>query len=175
MTIQKWIVGSCTLWAEAQVFPRLFVSQCDPHSTAFHSGPPFVPICRNKDDLESHSKSGGALAATITYPGGKGPLFMGVILGAGVTTDAEEAGSDLGPVAACEEPAAAAAAAVAETPGSSWWLEPPAADAREDPSEAGPSVSSLGEELLEEPKDGNVGWIWRVWRYVGKAFQACWK
>lgn len=101
---------------------------------------------------------------------------MGVILGAGVTTDAEEAGPDLGPVAACEEPAAAsAAAAVAEMPGSSCWLEPPAADAREDPSEAGPSVSSLGEELLEEPKHGNVGWIWRVWRYMGKAFQACWE
>lgn len=44
---------------------------------------------------------------------------MGVILGAGVTTDAEGAGPDLGAVAACEEPAAAAAAAVAETPGSS--------------------------------------------------------
>lgn len=59
MTKEKWMVCSCTLWAEAQVSPRLFVSQCDPQSTAFHSGPPFVPICRNKDDLESHSKSGG--------------------------------------------------------------------------------------------------------------------
>lgn len=116
MTIQKLMPCLCTLWAEAQVSPRLSVSQCDPQSTAFHSGPPFVPICRNKDDLESLSKSGG-LAATITYPGGKGPLFMGVILGAGVATDAEEAGPDLGPVAACAEPPAAAAAA--ETPGSS--------------------------------------------------------
>lgn len=33
---------------------------------------------------------------------------MGVILGAGVATDTEEVGPDLGP-AACEEPAAAAA------------------------------------------------------------------
>lgn len=96
----------------------LSVSQCDPHSTAFHSGPLFVPTCSNKCDLEPHSNSGG-LAATIMYPGGKGPLFMGVILGAGVATDTEEAGPDLGPAAACKEPAAAAAAAVAETPGSS--------------------------------------------------------
>lgn len=34
---------------------------------------------------------------------------MGVILGAGVATDSEEAGPDLGPVVACEEPVAAAA------------------------------------------------------------------
>lgn len=49
------------------------------------------------------------------YPGGKGPLFMGVILGAGVATDTEEVGP--GP-AACEEPAApaAAGAAAAATP-----------------------------------------------------------
>lgn len=84
------------------------------------------------------------------YPGGKGPLFMGVIRGAGVATDTEEVGP--GP-AACEEPAAPAAAA---TPELSCWLEPLAANAWEDPSEAGPSLSSLGEELLEEAKNGNA-------------------
>lgn len=74
-----------------------------------------------------------------------------MILGAGVATDAEEAGPDFGPAAACEEPDAAAA-----TPESSCWLEPLVADAWEDPSEAGPSLSSLGEELLEEAKNRNV-------------------
>lgn len=98
---------------------------------------------------------------------------MGVILGAGVATDSEEAGPDLGPVVACEEPAAAAAA---EMPRSSCWLEPPVADAREDPSEAGPSLSSLGEELLEEPKDRNVDNRINLLIVVihGKAIQACW-
>lgn len=75
-----------------------------------------------------------------------------MILGAGVATDAEEAGPDFGPVAACAEPDAAAAA----TPEPSCWLEPLVADAWEDPSEAGLSLSSLGEELLEEAKNRNV-------------------
>lgn len=89
------------------------------------------------------------------YPGGKGPLFMGVILGAGVATDTEEVGP--GP-AACEEPAApAVATAAAATPELSCWLEPLDANAWEDPSEAGPSLSSLGEELLEEAKK----WEWK--------------
>lgn len=73
-----------------------------------------------------------------------------MILGAGVATDAEEAGPDFGPVAACKEPDAAAAVEP------SCWLEPLVADAWEDPSEAGPSLSSLGEELLEEAEDRNV-------------------
>lgn len=75
-----------------------------------------------------------------------------MIRGAGVATDTEEVGPDLGP-AACEEPAAPAAAA---TPELSCWLEPLVANAWEDPSEAGPSLSSLGEELLEEAKNGNA-------------------
>lgn len=53
-----------------------------------------------------------------------------------------------GPFAVCEETAACEVAVAAAD--SSCWSEPPLADAWEDPSEAGASLSSLGEELLEE-------------------------
>lgn len=56
--------------------------------------------------LKSHIFNSRDFATLIIYPGGKGPLFAGVILGAGIATDTEEVGPDLGP-AACEEPAAA--------------------------------------------------------------------
>ena len=86
---------------------------------------------------------------------------MGAILGVVVGTAAVAEVPGLGPLAVCEEPAAAAvaaaaaaaaatAAAAAPVPESSCWFEHPLAEAWEEPSEAGPSLSSLGEELLEE-------------------------
>ncbi len=80
----------------------------------------------------------------LFYPGGKGPLFMGAILGV-VARAAEAEVPGLGALAICEEPAVAV-----PVPESSCWFEHPLADAWEEPSEAGPSLSSLGEELLEE-------------------------
>lgn len=71
---------------------------------------------------------------------------MGVILGVGAARAAEPDAPGMGPLAVCEEAVVAAPA-----PESSCWFEHPLADAWEEPSEAGPSLSSLGEELLEEP------------------------
>lgn len=86
-------------------------------------------------------------------------MLIGAILGVGVATDTEEAGPDFGTVAACDEHAAAATAAAAAArprPESSSWLVAPAADDRGTPSEAGSSLRSLGEELLDEAKDRSV-------------------
>lgn len=44
------------------------------------------------------------------YPGGKGPLLKGVILGVAVAGAAEDEVPGLGPLAVCEEPAVAAPA-----------------------------------------------------------------
>lgn len=88
--------------------------------------------------------------AFLFYPGGKGPLLMGVILGVVVARAAEADAPGFGPLAVCEGPAVAAPA-----PESSCWFEHPLADAWEEPSEAGPSLSSLGEELLEEAGERN--------------------
>lgn len=79
------------------------------------------------------------------YPGGKGPLITGVTLGVVVAGVAEAVAPGLGTLAVCEELDAGALAL-----DSSCWSEHPLADAWEEPSEAGPSLSSLGEELLEE-------------------------
>lgn len=70
-------------------------------------------------------------------------MFTGVTLGVAAGTAAEADVPGLGPDAVCEEPAVAA-------PASSCWSEQPLADTWEEPSEAGASLSSLGEELLEE-------------------------
>lgn len=78
------------------------------------------------------------------YPGGKGPAVMGVILAGAGAAEADAAG--LGPSAVCDGPPAAAAAPALD---SSCGSEHPLADAWEEPSEGGPSLSSLGEELLE--------------------------
>lgn len=48
--------------------------------------------------------------ALLFYPGGKGPLFMGVILGVVVARAAEAEVPGLGALAVCEEPAVAAPA-----------------------------------------------------------------
>ena len=77
------------------------------------------------------------------YPGAKGPLLMGVTLGVAAATGGGAVASGLGPDAVGGELAVAA-------PESSCWSEPPLADTWEEPSEAGASLSSLGEELLEE-------------------------
>lgn len=84
------------------------------------------------------------------YPGGRGP-FIGVTLGVVGVRVAEEEVPGLWPLVICREPAAAAAAA----PSSSGWFEHPLADAWEEPSDAGHSLSSLGEELLEEAGERN--------------------
>lgn len=81
-----------------------------------------------------------------TYPGGKGPVFTGVTLGVAAATAVEADVPGLGLDAVCEEPAATAVV-------SSCWSEQPLADTWEEPSEAGASLSSLGEELLEEAGD----------------------
>lgn len=49
-------------------------------------------------------------AFSLCYPGGKGPLLIGVILGVVVATAAEAEVPGLGPLADCEEPAVAAPA-----------------------------------------------------------------
>lgn len=63
-------------------------------------------------------------------PGGRGPLVTGVTLG-------------VVPLAVCEGPAAAPVKV-------SWGSGPPLAEAWEEPSGAGASLTSLGQELLEE-------------------------
>lgn len=78
---------------------------------------------------------------------------MGVALG---VAGAMATGAEVplfGPLAVCEGAAAtvAAAPATAEASGGS---EPPLAEAWEEPSEAGASLTSLGEELLEEAGQG---------------------
>lgn len=78
---------------------------------------------------------------------------MGAILGV-VARAAEADTPGLGPLAICPE-----AAVTAPAPKSSCWFEPPLADAWEEPSEARPSLSSLGEELLEEAGKGRKG-LW---------------
>lgn len=83
--------------------------------------------------------------ALFFYPGGKGTLFIGVILGFVVARAAEAKVPGFGPLAVCEGPPVAA-----PVPESSCWFEHPLAEAWDEPSEAGPSLSSLGEELLED-------------------------
>lgn len=87
----------------------------------------------------------------VFYPGGRGP-FIGATLGVVGVRAAEEEDPGLGPLGTCREPVAAAVAAavVPAAPNSSGWFEDPLADAWEEPSDAGHSLSSLGEELLEE-------------------------
>lgn len=48
--------------------------------------------------------------AFLFYPGGKGPLLMGVILGVVVARAAEADAPGFGPLAVCEEPAVVAPA-----------------------------------------------------------------
>lgn len=73
-----------TLKAKAQAYPRLFFSQCDPHSIPVHSGQLFAPTCRRNTNynkqIENKLKWGAYKTKCrkhCSLPWGQGTIVYG--------------------------------------------------------------------------------------------------